>query len=381
MTLSAAGRLASLSWDLTGAHFATGRVKVPLRVVASRVTTGGRMPGKRRITTKDVALLLQLQETNQLRLAPEFQRNAVWPRPAKAYLIDTILCDRPIPVLYFQRGTSAQTGRTEYTVIDGQQRLRAVLDFVSNRFSLTESGEDQSWYGKRWKALDEGERQRILDYDFVVEELSGYNTEDIRDMFTRMNRYVVPLNQPERRHASEDGRFKEVVESIGAWSYWIDRRIFSSGAANRRRTDEFAAELIILLIEGPQDKKQTVSLYYSALAAEFPGEKEIQTRLQQYIEFVDKALPDLKMLQLRRPANFYALIGALDSITAQADELKDLSPKRIGEALKDFNARLLEAEPDRLAGRYLRAASRQTDNLQPRQTRIEILSSVIDSAR
>src|SRR5438105_334423 len=94
---------------------------------------------KRTSTTKDVALLHQLFSDGQLKLAAEFQRNAVWPRPAKAYLIDTILNDRPIPLLFFQRTGSAQTGRPSYTVIDGQQRLRALFDFIDNRFRLTQS--------------------------------------------------------------------------------------------------------------------------------------------------------------------------------------------------------------------------------------------------
>ena len=63
-------------------------------------------------TTKDIALLRQLYEEGQLELAPQFQRNAVWPRSAKAYLIDTILNERPIPLLFCQRTSSAQSGRS-----------------------------------------------------------------------------------------------------------------------------------------------------------------------------------------------------------------------------------------------------------------------------
>lgn len=57
------------------------------------------MAGKLTTTTKDVGLLLQMRDDGQLHLAPEFQRNAVWSRPAKAYLIDTILTGNPIPVI------------------------------------------------------------------------------------------------------------------------------------------------------------------------------------------------------------------------------------------------------------------------------------------
>ena len=35
-------------------------------------------------TTKDIALLHQLQQDDQLKLQPEFQRNSVWSKSAKA---------------------------------------------------------------------------------------------------------------------------------------------------------------------------------------------------------------------------------------------------------------------------------------------------------
>ena len=73
-------------------------------------------------TTKDIGLLKRLHDQGQLTLAAEFQRNRVWPRAAKAYLIDTIINDRPIPLMFFQRISSAQTGRPGYSVIDATSR-------------------------------------------------------------------------------------------------------------------------------------------------------------------------------------------------------------------------------------------------------------------
>src|SRR6266566_4004413 len=103
-------------------------------------------------TTKDIGLIQQLLNNSQLRLAPEFQRNAVWPRAAKAYLIDTILSGRPMPLFFFQRSRSAQTGMPVYTVVDGQQRLRAIFEFIDDRFALTQS-QDRRWKGKRFSEL------------------------------------------------------------------------------------------------------------------------------------------------------------------------------------------------------------------------------------
>jgi hypothetical protein len=89
----------------------------------------------RRSTRKlTVEQLHHLFEEGRLNLAPEFQRNSVWPRRAKAYLIDTMLADRPMPIFFLERHASAQTGEAALTVIDGQQRLRAILDFIANGF-------------------------------------------------------------------------------------------------------------------------------------------------------------------------------------------------------------------------------------------------------
>jgi hypothetical protein len=339
------------------------------------------MASKRSTTTKDVALLLQLSDGDQLTLAPEFQRNAIWPRAAKAYLIDTILHDRPIPLLFFARTINAQTGRPEYEVIDGQQRLRAVFQFCDNRFRLTESPDEAPWRNKRWSDLSQEHRERILNYDFIIAELSGYADHDIRDMFRRMNRYVVPLNAQEQRHAVAAGIFKEFVEEVGSWKFWIDSRIFTENAAGRRRTDEFAAELAILLIEGPQDKKKTVDLYYTAYADEFPQIDNIRDRLLAYTRFIGSVLPDLRRMQLRRQANFYALVGALDSVTEQAETIQELDKEMLRDILEKFDRDIQSDAPTPMAARYVRAASRQTDNIAPRQIRIETLANLITKAR
>ena len=185
----------------------------------------------------------------QLNLAPEFQRNSVWPRAAKAYLIDTILHDLPISPLLFQRGGSAQSGRPSYEVIDGQQRLRAVFLYLDNRLRITEPT-DSPWHRQRYSDLTPDEQQSILDYDFVVEELSGYSSTQIKDIFTRANKYTVSLSAQELRHAKAEGKFAAFAEEIGAWPFWREYRVFTQAQVARMRNVEFAAELAILLAEG-----------------------------------------------------------------------------------------------------------------------------------
>jgi hypothetical protein len=331
---------------------------------------------KRSSTTKDVALLQQLFKEGQLRLAPEFQRNSVWPSAAKAYLLDTILADRPIPILFFQRTTSAQTGRPVYDVIDGQQRLRAIFEFLENRFGLTET-KDPGARGRKFKDLDPDRKNKILNYDLVIEELSGYSQADIQHMFVRMNRFVVRLSPQELRHAREKGAFKEFVEKISTINFCRNERVFSDLQIRRIRAVEFAAELAILLIEGPQDKKSAIDLYYGRFNNTFPHARKLESKLAGYLRWIKRALPNLSQSRYRKPVDLYCLIGALDWKSDKGAKLGQINAREAGARLADFESKTREREPTGTAARYVVAASRQTDNISPRTARIEILALLL----
>jgi hypothetical protein len=336
------------------------------------------MTPKRTPTTKDIGLLKQLHENGQLLLAPEFQRNSIWPRAAKAYLIDSILNDRPIPLLFLQRATSAQIGRPGYVVIDGQQRLRAIFEYIEGRFRLTESDKKADYYNQKYEELDQIYKDAIASYDLPVQELVGYTDNDIKDTFVRMNKYVVKLSPQELRNARETGRFKKFVEKIGGWDYWKNNRIITGQQRKRMRAVEFAAELTILLIEGPQDKKSAIDLYYREYRTAFPKGPSVEAHLRQYTDWLTETLPDLAKLRYHSATDFYSLIGAIHEITDSGENLKRLEPKAtLAKNLRDFSQRTRRKNPTGQEARYLAAASRQTDNIQPRLTRTEILRQVL----
>lgn len=331
---------------------------------------------KRTHTTKDVATLRQLHADKQLLLATEFQRNAVWPHAAKAYLLDTILSDRPIPYLYFRRAISAQTGRAVYEVIDGQQRLRALFDFMDGRFGLTES-KDKTYRGKHFSDLTQELKAKVLSYDLYVEELTGYSDADVEDMFVRMNRFVVKLSPQEIRNAKFKGKFKDFTEALGKWDFWKAHKVFTALQLRRMRAIEFSAELVILLIEGAQDKKAAVDLYYGEYEKRIPFRQEVEGTLRRYLDWIAAALPSLRTSRYRRPTDLYALIGALDEIATSHRKNALPDPAASGRALLDFEKQTRVEEPKGRAARYVAAASRQTDNLIPRLTRIEALTEVL----
>ncbi len=327
---------------------------------------------KRTPTTKDIGLLWQLFKDGQLDLAPEFQRNAIWPTPAKAYLIDTILSDRPIPLLFIQKGRSLQTGRTLYSVIDGQQRLRAIFDFLGDRFKLKES-RDPAFYGKYFSQLRVAEQERILNYDLMVDELSGYSDEDIRDVFVRMNRFVVKLSPQELRNAMRDGAFHDFCEKIGQKDFWRDNNVFTRTQRQRMKATEFAAELAILLAEGPQDKKSAIDLYYMRYQEKFDFAKTIESKLETYLKWIAQSVPDLQGSFIRKPVHLYSLISAIDRLVTGGSKLSGLDTKNFSVSLYKLDFDMRSDNPSALATRYNVASGRQTDNIGPRTARMEVM--------
>jgi hypothetical protein len=220
-------------------------------------------------------------------------------------------------------------------------------------------------------------RDAIEAYDLAVQELTGYDETDIKDIFVRMNKYVVKLSPQELRHAKGEGKFSAFVERIGKWDFWRAQKVISAQQIKRMRAVEFVAELTILLIEGPQDKKSAVDLYYGKYQKTFSKGSWVENILKRYLDWILEALPDLKALRFRSPTDLYSLIGALHEVSRDGERLHRLDAAAAGGRLSKFAVATKLKNPTGDAARYLAAASRQTDNIQPRTTRIEILSRLI----
>ena len=97
-------------------------------------------------TTHRISEFYRWQTEGSLKLNPPFQRNPVWSDKNRSYLIDTVLNQLPVPEIYMQVDTN-ENGYTKYIVVDGQQRIRAILDFIAGTFAILES-ESTAFGGK-----------------------------------------------------------------------------------------------------------------------------------------------------------------------------------------------------------------------------------------
>lgn len=146
-----------------------------------------------------VKYMLELMEQDLIELNPGYQRRRVWnDNKKKSLLIESLMLRIPIPAFYFYENEDGK-----YQVIDGQQRLATMKEFVNGDFRLTGLeylGKDYN--KKKFEDLDTKYVQRIYRTQIAVNILDARSPKNvIYDIFRRVNTGGVNLNPQEMRNA------------------------------------------------------------------------------------------------------------------------------------------------------------------------------------
>ncbi|WP_454017701.1 DUF262 domain-containing protein [Azospirillum sp. Marseille-Q6669] len=249
----------------------------------------------------------------RLEVRPSFQRKEVWSPAAKIMLIDTILRQVPMPKMFLW--TEIRDDHTHRQVIDGQQRITAILSFLRDEFALDEPYRGE-FAGKKFSELPKGIRDRVLQYKIDYNEALGFSEEEVREVYSRVNKYSLPLNKQELRRADFPGRFLELSTDLSADDYLEEARIFSVAQRRRMGDVEFISEILAGMLEGLQDKKGDLDYFY-ARYADWKREEEEAIRAQflsvladfQQIFATDRF--PLAKTRFRQKSDFYSLFFSI----------------------------------------------------------------------
>lgn len=342
-------------------------------------------PSRSTYTTLD---FLEWQETKSLIVAPKFQRRSVWTTPARSYLIDTLIRGLPVPPLYLRVTQSGDKKRIIREVIDGQQRVAAVLDFVNEEYRLSSSLE-AAWAGKWFSELTANQQDAVRQYEFICEVLHGASDRQVLEMFSRLNTFSVKLNAQELRNGRYFGHFKQSAYRLAYEhvEFWRRNRIFTEIQMARMREVELTSELMIVQLDGLQNKKTSINQFYSDYDSKFTQRKTVETRFRSVLDMINEAFEGgLEETEFRRPPLFYSLYCAVhhrvyglpkQQLKTPKKRLSEPDRDRLFDAVHELSevverAREEEPVPRRLT-QFVNACLRQTDNVRPRQTRLSEL--------
>lgn len=203
---------------------------------------------------------IEWNDSGLLELSPDFQRRDVWSEKAKSYLIDTVIRGKPIPkIIITQRLDGARNVRI---VVDGQQRLRAIIDFYSGDFKINKA-HNTDYANMYYDDLPGDVQRELKKYELGVDLLFDTPYEEILDIFARLNSYTVRLVDQELFNAKYLGFYKKYAYEYGYKyvKYFLDSHILSKLKVTRMAEAELASDLFMILLDEIQSNKNIENFY------------------------------------------------------------------------------------------------------------------------
>lgn len=347
-------------------------------------------PQPRQYTVNDFQ---EWDERDALILQPKFQRRLVWLEKPKSYLLDSIARGFPVPPIYIREILDAERRKTVREVVDGQQRLQTVLDFMDDRIVIMPS-HNSDIGGKKFSQLSPAIRESFLNYPFSVVILVGADDADVFRTFERLNSYTLPLKSQEKLNAKYFGIFKQFVFRLGQdhLEFWRSNGVLTNRNIVRMAEAELTSELIVAMMSGLQDKKKSLEAYYKKYDDSFPDRKRVKMEFEHCILKIQAIFSDsLAASPYRKRSLFYSMFcvvydimfGLPSSPTAAERRRLKISPKsysRIRRNLAQLATALETESPTPSQSRFKEACARQTDNVLPRRIRHRYIFDAVADA-
>ncbi len=177
-------------------------------------------PDERKIIwqAKDFSIreFLSMKTDGELLLQPDYQRNFVATEQIASKLIESVLLDVPIPVIYL-----AEEQNGNFSVIDGQQRLTSFISFLEGKYPdsklfklkglkvLTELNR------KGFEELNDDLKKKIRNTTIHSIIIKKESNDDIKfEIFERLNTGSIKLNEDEIRNTIYRGPFIKLLGKL-----------------------------------------------------------------------------------------------------------------------------------------------------------------------
>ena len=262
-----------------------------------------------------------------LELSPKFQRRSVWTDNARSFLMDTIVRGLPIPKVFIRQKIDVMTKKTIREVVDGQQRLRTILSFMSDGFKISKKHNEKygGLYFSQLSEIDDDIQAQILGYEISTDLLANMPDPAVLDVFSRLNSYSVVLNEQEKINANHFGPFKLLADLLSKEynQFWTSNGILSDQKCLRMDDVSLTADLLIAVCEGIKEKKK-IKYYYDLYESNFDFDiEELKFKFRQIISLINTIFDNgLKDTEFRRVHVFYSLFSSLYHIQYGIPELE-----------------------------------------------------------
>lgn len=170
--------------------------------------------GSRRIhadkSDPTIEVLYSRYKSGDLVLQPDFQRQFVWDFKKASRLIESILLDIPLPIVYL----AEEEDGTE-SVIDGQQRLTSCFKFIDGDFKLSGLNVHDSLNNRLFNELDKLLQKKLMQFSIRTITFQSNSDSNFKfEIFERLNTGSVPLNDQELRNCVFRGPYIDFLKTL-----------------------------------------------------------------------------------------------------------------------------------------------------------------------
>ncbi|MGE6259777.1 DUF262 domain-containing protein [Heyndrickxia sporothermodurans] len=320
-----------------------------------------------------------------------YQRRKVWNETDKIRLIETILIGYIVPSLYlWDAETDPTTGQTITHIVDGQQRVNAIVDFIEGEFSLLKSSLTQlditeKYSNKRFDELTEKDKVNIWSYNIPVVQLSEVdNVETIKSIFYRLNLTDYNLRAQEKRHSTSSGLFAELAIELSENEFWSNHNLFNSGDIKRMKDIEFCASLILLARDGiiNQTTQKPLNNAYDDFKDSYEERDSDKMRILSWIVSLNKFINDTTIGFIQKKSQLYTMFTVIDYLERNGIEVSDETILNFTEFVKMYldyrNDDVDSGDTTRIIlNTYKLAASEGINKLKNRMIRFNIMKRVL----
>lgn len=324
-----------------------------------------------------IADLLRFYARKELVLQPKFQRRLAWEEVARSYLMDTVLRGYPMPKIYL-RGVVTNSTQFQYEVVDGQQRLAAIIAFYNGLIRI-DSKHHNKFGGLTFVELPEPVQVAFLDYEISTEIMEDASDPEVWAMFERLNTYTLVLNRQEKLNARWFGWFKQTAYNLAAdapsLEAWEIMRIFNSQQIARMKEVELTSDILVAIVRGISDISMIAKLY-KEYDNEFPKRETVERLFRNALLSIQGQLGTVvRATRFRRRAWFYSLMvsvcDVLEGIPGGLGPSSLQPTDSVSTRMRDLHDVLKLPEPPRGLSDLHATLSRATSHVGERRTRHE----------
>lgn len=331
--------------------------------------------------------LIDSKKDGTLIVDNSFQRNYVWSKKDQIKLIETILLGYSIPEIYlYNVSVDPNSGDMITSIIDGQQRIGSIFDYINNEFKLLDrylSNQDAPFANKYFKDLSIDEKKIIWSYPFNSRVI---NTEIERkyivELFLRLNATDKTLNPQELRNAEFNGEFIKQAEEISDLDFW--KCIFTASKTRRMVDIEFISQILVYFrfgIEG-ELSQEAINKAYDMFNEKYDKKEEDYDRFVKIISVLQIYLETLVLNQfMKKVTHLYTLIIVIDYLLKKNPELDPDQLKinliRFSNAVINNETKGLNELEKSLVAEYMQLSLEGTKRKTNRMKRVNILKKFL----